>query len=91
MASSLFGTTKKSPVSHPNPSNNTMEILLNAARAGKRPQDVLPKLAKSDPTVMQAMQIISGNTPAAVTGIIQQMAAKQGFTIPNLMARLGIK
>ena len=82
MASSLF---------RQNPTSNTMQTLMEAVRAGKRPQDVLPQLAKKDPTVMQAMQIISGNTPAAVTGIIQQMAAKQGFTIPNLMARLGIK
>ena len=83
MASSLF---------RQNPTNNdTMRQLVEAARAGKRPQDVLPQLAKKDPTVMQAMQIISGNAPQAVTSIIQQMAAKQGFTIPNLMARLGIK
>lgn len=87
MASSLFGRQSQQQ----NPTNNTMQTLMDAARAGKRPEDVLPKLAKSDPAVAQAMQIISGNTPAAVTGIIQQMAAKQGFTIPNLMARLGIK
>lgn len=82
MASSLFRQS---------PKNNTLQTLIEAANAGKRPKDVLPQLAKKDPTVMQAMQIISGNTPAAVTGIIQQMAAKQGFTIPTLMARLGIK
>ena len=82
MASSLFRQT---------PQNNTLQTLMEAARAGKRPQDVLPQLAKSDPTVAQAMQIISGNTPQAVTGIIQSMAAKQGFTIGNLMARLGIR
>ena len=68
-----------------------MQTLMQAMQSGKRPQDVLPQLAKQDPTVAQAMQIISGNTPQAVTGIIQQMAAKQGFTIPALMQRLGIK
>ncbi len=88
MASSLF--RNQSP-QQTNPKNDTMRQLMDAYCAGKRPQDVLPGLAKQDPTVMQAMQIISGNTPAAVTGIIQQMAAKQGFTIPNLMATLGIK
>ena len=88
MASSLFRNQIQRQTSQ---QNDTMRQLVEAARAGKRPQDVLPKLAKQDPTVMQAMQIISGNTPQAVTGIIQQMAAKQGFTISNLMARLGIK
>ena len=68
-----------------------MRQLMNACRAGKRPQDVLPQLAKQDPTVMQAMQIISGNAPQAVTGIIQNLAAKRGITIPALMERLGIK
>lgn len=89
MGSSLFG--RQPNPSRQNPTNNTMQTLMDAARAGKRPQDVLPQLAKQDPTVMQAMQIISGNTPQAVTGIIQQMAAKRGLTISNLMARLGIK
>ena len=88
MASSLFRTQSQQPM---NQQNNTMQTLMDAMRAGKRPQDVLPQLAKHDPTVAQAMQIISGNTPAAVTGIIQQMAAKQGLTISSLMARLGIK
>ena len=87
MASSLFArrSTQQTPKS------NTMQTLMEAARAGKRPQDVLPQLAKQDPTVMQAMQIISGNTPQAVTGIIQNLAAKRGVTIPALMERLGIK
>ena len=65
--------------------------LMEAARAGKRPQDVLPQLARQDPTVMQAMQIISGNAPQAVTGIIQSLAAKRGITIPALMERLGLR
>ena len=82
MASSLFPQ---------NPQNNTMQQLMQAMKAGKRPQDVLPQLAKSDPAVAQVMQIISGNTPQAVTGIIQQMAAKNGITIPALMARMGLK
>ncbi len=82
MASSLFPQ---------NPQNNTMQQLMQAWKSGKRPQDVLPQLAKSDPAVAQAMQIISGNTPQAVTGIIQQMAAKNGITIPALMARMGIR
>lgn len=88
MASSLFQNQHPQPM---NQQNNTMQTLMDAMRAGKRPQDVLPQLAKQDPAVAQAMQIISGNTPAAVTGIIQQMAAKQGLTISSLMARLGIK
>ena len=88
MASSLFRDRTRQQT---NQQSDTMRELMAAYRAGKRPEDVLPKLAKQDPTVMQAMQIISGNTPQAVTGIIQNMAAKQGLTIGNLMARLGIK
>jgi hypothetical protein len=68
-----------------------MQQLIEAMRSGKKPQDVLPKLAKQDPAVMQAMQIISGNAPQAVTGIIQNLAAKRGVTIPQLMQRMGIK
>lgn len=85
MASSLFRNQR------PQQQNDTMRQLMNAYHAGKRPQDVLPQLAKQDPTVMQAMQIISGNAPQAVTGIIQNLAAKRGMTIPALIERLGIK
>lgn len=88
MASSLFQNQHPQPM---NQQNNTMQTLMDAMRAGKRPQDVLPQLAKQDPAVAQAMQIISGNAPQAVTGMIQQMAAKQGLTISSLMQRLGIK
>ena len=88
MASSLFKNQHPQPM---NQQNNTLQTLMDAMRTGKRPQDVLPQLAKQDPAVAQAMQIISGNTPQAVTGIIQQMAAKNGITIPALMARMGLK
>ena len=88
MASSLF--VRQNP-QQANPRNDTMRQLMDAYRAGKRPQDVLPQLAKSDPTVMQAMKIISGNAPQAVTGIIQNLAAKRGVTIPALIERLGIR
>lgn len=88
MASSLFRNQSQQQT---NQQNDTMRQLMEAARTGKRPQDVLPQLARKDPTVMQAMQIISGNAPQAVTGIIQNLAAKRGVTIPALMERLGIK
>ena len=88
MASSLFGSRSPQPT---NQQNNTMQQLMEAYRAGKRPQDVLPQLARQDPTVKQAMDIISGNAPKAVTGIIQNLAAKRGMTIPAIMERLGIK
>ena len=88
MASSLFRNQIQQQTSQ---QNDTMRQLVEAARAGKRPQDVLPQLARKDPTVMQAMQIISGNAPQAVTGIIQNLAAKRGVTIPALIERLGIK
>lgn len=88
MASSLFA--RQSPQQIPT-QNDTMRQLMEAARAGKRPQDVLPQLAKQDPTVRQAMEIISGNAPQAVTGIIQNLAAKRGVSIPQLMQRMGLK
>lgn len=88
MASSLFG--RRNPQQNPT-NNDTMRQLMEAAYAGKNPQDVLPQLAKQDPTVKQAMDIISGNSAQAVTGIIQDLAAKRGITIPALIERLGIR
>ena len=86
MASSLFG--QQTPQ---NPQSNLLSQLMAAARAGKSPQEVLPQLARQHPVVKQAMDIISGNAPQQVTGMIQHMAAQRGVTIPQLMQRLGIK
>lgn len=86
MASSLFGQQTQQ-----NPQSNLLSQLMAAARAGKSPQEVLPQLARQHPVVKQAMDIISGNAPQQVTGMIQHMAAQRGVTIPQLMQRLGIK
>ena len=86
MASSLFGQQTQQ-----NPQSNLLSQLMAAARAGKSPQEVLPQLAKQHPVVKQAMDIVSGNAPQQVTGMIQHMAAQRGVTIPQLMQRLGIK
>lgn len=83
MASSLFGQQ--------NPQSDLLSQLMAAARAGKNPQEVLPQLARQHPVVKQAMDIISGNAPQQVTGMIQHMAAQRGVTIPQLMQRLGIR
>lgn len=90
MASSLFGQQNNPQSSQPQ-QNNSIQTMISAMQAGKRPQDVLPELAKKDPTVMRAMQIINGNPAQAVTGMIQQMAGKAGISIPQLIQRLGIK
>lgn len=68
-----------------------MPQLIRAARSGQAPQDVLPKLARQYPAVKQAMDIISANRPEQVTGIIQDMAAKRGSTIGQLIRMLGIR
>ena len=81
MASSLFGQQTQQ-----NSQSNLISQLMAAARAGKSPQEVLPQLARQHPVVKQAMDIISGNAPQQVTGMIQR-----GVTIPQLMQRLGIK
>ena len=86
MASSLFGQQTQQ-----NSQSNLISQLMAAARAGKSPQEVLPQLARQHPVVKQAMDIISGNAPQQVTGMIQHMAAQRGVTIPQLMQRLGIK
>lgn len=87
MASSLFAGQQNPQ----NPQSNLLSQLMAAARAGKSPQEVLPQLAKQHPVVKQAMDIVSGNAPQQVTGMIQHMAAQRGVTIPQLMKTLGIK
>lgn len=87
MASSLFGRQQSPQQTQ----SNLMPQLIQAARAGKNPKDVLPQLARQHPVVKQAMEIISANRPEQVTGIIQDMAAKRGVNISQLIQALGLK
>ena len=93
MASSLFAGRRNSLPPSPtrNEPNDLMPQLIRAAKAGKHPKDVLPKLAQQYPAVKQAMEIISANTPEQVTGIIQDMAAKRGSNVAQLINMLGIR
>lgn len=93
MASSMFAGRRNSLPTSPtrNEQNDLMTQLIRAARAGKNPKDVLPKLAQQYPAVKQAMEIISANTPAKVTGIIQDLAAKRGYNVAQLINMLGIR
>lgn len=88
MASSLFAG-----LSNPQPQkqNDLMLKLLQAARSGKAPQEVLPQLAKQYPEVQRALDIIGSNRPEQVTQIIQNMASGNGVNIPYLMHQLGLK
>ena len=88
MASSLFGRQNNPQQTQ---QNDLLPQLIQAARAGKQPRDVLPQLAKQHPAVRQAMEIISSNRPEQVTGIIQDMAAKRGLGVAQLIRMLGIK
>lgn len=91
MASSLFGRQNSQRQQTRNNQNDLMPQLIQAARAGKDPRDVLPGLARQYPVVKQAMEIISGNAPEQVTSMIQSMAAERGATIGQLINMLGIR
>lgn len=91
MASSLFGRQNSQRQQTRNNPNDLMPQLIQAARTGKDPRDVLPGLARQYPVVKQAMEIISGNAPEQVTGMIQKMATERGATIGQLINMLGIR
>lgn len=69
---------------------NPMQIM-RAVQNGANPNQIVAQLAQSNPAVRQAMQMMSGKTPAQVRDMAYQMARQRGVDLNQLAQRMGIR
>ena len=69
---------------------NPMQIM-RAVQNGANPNQIAAQLAQSNPAVRQAMQMMSGKTPAQVRDMAYQMAKQRGVDLNQLAQRMGIR
>lgn len=70
---------------------NPMAQILNLARTGGNPQQLLMQMAASDPRAAQAMQIINGKTPEQLKQIATNMCRERGTTPEQLIQSFGLE
>lgn len=69
---------------------NPMQIL-QAVRNGANPNQIAMQLARSNPAVQQAMQMMSGKTPDQVRDMAYQMARQRGVDLNQIAQQWGIR
>lgn len=70
--------------------NNPMMQIVGMMKSGKNPQQLLMSLAKSNPQVRQAMQMMQGKSSSDLKKMAESMAAERGTTVEDIVKQLGI-
>ena len=70
--------------------NNPLMALLNIARSGQNPMGYLQQMAKQNPQLGQAMQMIQGKSPAELQQMAQNMARERGIDLNDFLRQMGI-
>lgn len=71
--------------------NNPIMMLLNAARNGGNPMQLMQQMAMQDPRIAQAQQMIQGKTPQQLRQMAENMARERGTDLQSVARSLGIK
>lgn len=71
--------------------NNPVMMLLNAARNGGNPMQLMQQMAMQDPRIAQAQQMMQGKTPQQLRQMAENMARERGTTVQDVARGLGIR
>ena len=70
--------------------NNPLLSLMGLVRSGGNPQAMLNQLAKTNPQIRQAMQMMHGKSNAELRQMAMNMAKEQGVNINDVLRQLGV-
>lgn len=71
--------------------NNPIMTLLNVARNGGNPMQLMQQMAMQDPRIAQAQQMMQGKSPQQLRQMAENMARERGTTVQDIAQRLGIR
>lgn len=71
--------------------NNPIMALVNAARSGGNPMQLMQQMAMQDPRIAQAQQMIQGKSPQQLRTMAENMARERGTTVQDVARGLGIR
>lgn len=68
---------------------NPMQII-QAARGGANPNQLMAQLVQSNPAFRQAAQMMSGKTPQQIRDMAMQEARRRGIDMNQMMRQWGV-
>lgn len=70
--------------------NNPLLQMVNVMRSGGNPMNLIQRMAASDPTMRQFMQMVNGKSPEQLRTMAENMAKQRGVSINDVARQLGI-
>ena len=71
--------------------NNLVNSLLRNMQGGMNPNALLSQMARSDPRVAQALQMLQGKSPDQLRTMAENMARERGTSVEQIAQSLGIR
>lgn len=71
--------------------NNPFALLLTAAKNGGNVNQMIQQMARSNPQMAQAAQMINGKSPQQLQQIAMNMCRECGITPEAVLRQLGVK
>ena len=72
------------------PQNNPLMMLVQAMNSGQNPRALMQQMARQNPQIAQAMQLMQGKSPQQLQMMAQNMAKERGIDINEMIRQLGI-
>ena len=70
--------------------NNPLMALMQFARSGGNPMQMLSQMAGRDPRAAQAMKLIQGKSPQELRQVAENMAKERGMTLDEIARQMGV-
>lgn len=70
--------------------NNPFMALMQLARSGGNPMQMLSQMAGRDPRAAQAMRLIHGKSPQQLRQVAENMAKERGITLDEIAQQMGV-
>ena len=71
--------------------NNPIMALIQAARGGGNPMQVLGQLAGNNPIMSMGMQMVRGKNPQQLRQMAENMARQRGVNVEDIINSLGLR
>lgn len=71
------------------PMNNPVITLVNAAKNGGNPMQMIRQMAGQDPQMRQFMQMVNGKDPQQLRQMAENMARERGTNLEAVIKQLG--
>ena len=70
--------------------NNPVLALVQAMQRGRNPMALMQSMARQNPQVAQALQMMHGKSPQQLQSMAQNMARERGVDLNQMLRQMGI-